>query len=257
MSLATRLTDFATRVATETKALRTLVNGNAADNSALTTTAKGNLVAAVNEVAGRIGTLESGAAGIDDTSTSPTQTWSSQKTSGEIAASSTADRSRANHTGTQSADTLTDGTTNKAFLATERTKLAGIATGATANATDAQLRDRATHTGQQAAATISDFQATVDARIGAVLDMAGAPATLDTLNELAAALGDDPNFAATMTTALGLRVRVDAAQTFTGTEQAQGRSNIAAAAAADLTALSAAVGNTESDLVATFEAGLI
>jgi hypothetical protein len=40
---------------------------------------------------------------------------------------------RANHTGTQSADTLTDGTTNKAFLATERTKLSGVATGATAN----------------------------------------------------------------------------------------------------------------------------
>lgn len=40
---------------------------------------------------------------------------------------------RANHTGTQSADTLTDGTTNKAFLATERAKLTGIATGATAN----------------------------------------------------------------------------------------------------------------------------
>lgn len=33
---------------------------------------------------------------------------------------------RSNHTGTQSADTLTDGTTNKAFLATERTKLAAI-----------------------------------------------------------------------------------------------------------------------------------
>jgi len=44
---------------------------------------------------------------------------------------------RANHTGTQSADTLTDGTINKAFLATERTKLAGIATGATANQSDA------------------------------------------------------------------------------------------------------------------------
>jgi hypothetical protein len=40
---------------------------------------------------------------------------------------------RANHTGTQSADTLTDGTTNKAFLATERTKLAGIAPGAQTN----------------------------------------------------------------------------------------------------------------------------
>ena len=32
------------------------------------------------------------------------------------------------------------------------------------------------------------------------------PATLDTLNELAAALGDDPNFAATTSTALGNRV---------------------------------------------------
>ena len=70
---------------------------------------------------------------------------------------------RANHTGTQSADTLVDGTTNKAFLATERTKLAGVATGATANATDAQLRDRSTHTGTQVAATISDFQTTVSA----------------------------------------------------------------------------------------------
>jgi len=70
---------------------------------------------------------------------------------------------RANHTGTQSADSLVDGTTSKAFLATERTKLAGVATGATANATDAQLRDRSTHTGTQVAATISDFQTTVSA----------------------------------------------------------------------------------------------
>lgn len=37
---------------------------------------------------------------------------------------------RANHTGTQSADTITDGTTNKAFTATEKTKLAGIAASA-------------------------------------------------------------------------------------------------------------------------------
>ncbi len=70
---------------------------------------------------------------------------------------------RANHTGTQSADSLVDGTTNKAFLATERTKLAGIATAATANATDAQLRDHSTHTGTQTASTISDFQTTVSA----------------------------------------------------------------------------------------------
>jgi hypothetical protein len=68
---------------------------------------------------------------------------------------------RANHTGTQSADTLTDGTTNKAFLATERTKLAGIATGATANSSDATLLARANHTGTQAASTISDFDTQV------------------------------------------------------------------------------------------------
>ncbi|MER9533033.1 hypothetical protein NKI89_24950 [Mesorhizobium sp. M0309] len=63
---------------------------------------------------------------------------------------------RANHTGNQSADTLTDGTTNKAFLATERTKLAGIATGATANSSDATLLNRANHTGTQSADTLTD-----------------------------------------------------------------------------------------------------
>lgn len=62
--------------------------------------------------------------------------------------------SRANHIGTQSADTLTDGTTNKAFLATERTKLTGIASGATANDTDANLKNRANHTGTQAQSTV-------------------------------------------------------------------------------------------------------
>jgi len=72
---------------------------------------------------------------------------------------------RANQTGTQSADTLTDGTTNKAFLATERTKLSSIATGATANDTDANLKNRANHTGTQLASTISDFNAAADARV--------------------------------------------------------------------------------------------
>lgn len=40
-----------------------------------------------------------------------------------------------------------------------------------------------------------------DGKIAALVD--SAPETLDTLNELAAALGDDPNFATTITTALG------------------------------------------------------
>lgn len=39
----------------------------------------------------------------------------------------------------------------------DKTKLDGVATGATANATDAALRARSSHTGQQLASTISDF----------------------------------------------------------------------------------------------------
>jgi hypothetical protein len=67
-----------------------------------------------------------------------------------------ADRARANHTGTQSADTVVDGTTNKVFTAANQTKLNGIATGATANDTDANLKARANHTGTQSADTITD-----------------------------------------------------------------------------------------------------
>jgi hypothetical protein len=76
---------------------------------------------------------------------------------------------------------------------------------------------------------------------------AGVPAALDTLDELAAALGDDANFAATVTTALGNRVRVDtAAQGLTLTEQANARTNISAVYSAD-------IGNPDVDLVALYE----
>lgn len=54
----------------------------------------------------------------------------------------------------------------------------------------------------------------------------GAGTTLDTLKELADALGNDPSFATTIATALGKRVRVDAAQTFTVDEQKQACANI-------------------------------
>jgi hypothetical protein len=43
----------------------------------------------------------------------------------------------------------------------QASKLAGIATSATANATDAQLRARSSHTGTQVASTISDLEAVV------------------------------------------------------------------------------------------------
>jgi hypothetical protein len=64
------------------------------------------------------------------------------------------------------------------------TKLAGIATGATANATNAELRDRATHTGTQAVGTITGL-ATV-ATSGAYGDLSGRP-TLGTAAATASA----------------------------------------------------------------------
>lgn len=53
-------------------------------------------------------------------------------------------------------DVFSDGTTNKAYTATEKTKLAGIATSATANSSDATLLNRANHTGTESADVITD-----------------------------------------------------------------------------------------------------
>ena len=71
-------------------------------------------------------------------------------------ASDAALRDRSTHTGTQSADTLTDGSTNRLYTSTEKTKLSGVATGATANDTNANLLARANHTGTQSADTVVD-----------------------------------------------------------------------------------------------------
>lgn len=75
---------------------------------------------------------------------------------------------------------------------------------------------------------------------------AGVPAALDTLDELAAALGDDASFAASTTTALGNRLRVDtAAQGLTGTQQTNGQTNLDVYGKGDL-------GNPDTDLVALY-----
>ncbi len=171
MSLASNIQDLATRVSTEAKALRTLINGNQANLSALTTTAKTSLVAAINELQGAVqAAAQSGGAAINDATTATTSVWSSSKTNSSI---------------TSAVSAL----------------------------------------------------------------VASSPTTLDTLNELAAALGNDPAFATTITNALGNRVRFDAAQTLTAAQSLQARTNMGAASAAD-------VGSTTTNFVATFEAGL-
>ncbi|WEO73089.1 tail fiber domain-containing protein [Agrobacterium vitis] len=143
------------------------------------------------------------------------------------------------------------------MVAADKVKLDGVATGATANATDAALRDRSSHTGEQAMATITGLiaalaakatPADISAAIAALVN--SSPAALDTLNELATALGNDPNFATTMSTALGNRLRVDtAAQGLNDTQKANGRTNMglgsaALSAASDFAAVNAVVPKT-------------
>lgn len=172
MSLASQVQSLATRIATECKSIRTLVNGNAANLNALTTTNKTNLVEALNELKLLIDTVagNSGAV-IDDGSISVSTTYSSSK--------------------------------------------------------------------------IEDL---VSDAITAVLN--GAPTALDTLDELANALGDDANFAATVTNSLANRVRVDAAQGLTSPQQAQARANISVYSQAE-------IGDPNTDFVATFNTGLV
>jgi hypothetical protein len=59
----------------------------------------------------------------------------------------------------------------------------------------------------------SNAESYTDTAIGNLVDTA--PSTLDTLNELAAALGDDPNFATTVAASLGNKADI-ASPTFTG-----------------------------------------
>ncbi|MBB6578950.1 hypothetical protein HNP33_003055 [Comamonas odontotermitis] len=89
-------------------------------------------------------------------------------------------RDRTTHTGAQPISSVTglqtaldskvDKVAGKAlstedYTTAEKNKLAAVAAGATANATDAQLRDRATHTGTQPISSVANLQASLDARL--------------------------------------------------------------------------------------------
>lgn len=67
--------------------------------------------------------------------------------------------------------------------AADKTKLDGVASGATANSSNATLLARANHTGTQTASTISDFSEAVDDRVASLL-VAGSNVTL-TYNDVA------------------------------------------------------------------------
>lgn len=167
MTLEARLVALAQAIGVDIKALR-LSQG---DLTALSTSAKTSLVAAVNELVTLV--AASGGAGIDDDAeTGSAVTWSVDKINSSITAARNA------------------------------------------------LKDEL---------------------------VGGAGAALDTLEELAAALDDNPSFATTIATELGNRVRFDSVQALTLAQKDQARSNIGAASASE-------VGDTDRDFVADYTA---
>ena len=151
MTLEQRLILLAQAIGADIKA-GALERGNL---SLLTTTAKANLVAAINELKTTVDSLGSGGAAIND--------------------------------GAGDGDTTVTWSADKIFDTIEAAKVA--------------VKDELTD---------------------------GAAAALDTLAELAAALNNDPGFAATIAAEIANRVRYDAAQTLTAPQQAQARTNIGA-----------------------------
>jgi len=133
-------------------------------------------------------------------------------------------------------------------------KVAAVTLAGLGGLTQAQVDARASLA--SGAVTLSGLggltQAEVDARasiaVATVVD--GAPAALDTLNEIAAALGDDANAITDLLTSVGNRLRFDAVQTLDGTQQTQGQTNLNVVSAT-------AIGDTDSNFVTTFETGLI
>ena len=238
MSLVTQVSDLATRIGTEVKAVRSETAGVTGNLASLSTTNKDNLVAAINEVLAAVG---SGGSIDADSITDATTLGKALIRAVDAAAARTA---------------IGAGTSNLALGTTAGTAKAGDYQPASTNISDSTSTGRDLLTASNAGSarttlsvySTAESDAAITAAVNALVD--AAPGTLDTLNELAAALGDDPAFATTINTALGNRVRTDtASQGLNSTQQGNARTNIGAASAAD-------VGDTSSDFVAVFESAL-
>ena len=125
--------------------------------------------------------------------------------------------------------TIPDATTSAHGLMTDDQfdKLAGIETSANNYSISSDLLDEDDMSSNSATKVASQqsIKAYVDAEVAGVVS--SAPAALDTLNELAAALGDDANFATTTSTSLGNRLRVDTnSQGLTATQQGNAITNL-------------------------------
>ena len=103
---------------------------------------------------------------------------------------------------------ITSGNVDGRDVSADGTKLDGIEAGATADQTKADIDALGINATQLNGNASSYFTGYTDTAIANLID--SAPATLDTLNELAAALGDDPNFATTVSTQIGLKLDASA-----------------------------------------------
>ena len=183
-------------------------------------------------------------------------------TKGLITTASTADRNRANHTGTQTSSTISDFSTAVASAAGSAidAKVGNLSTLTTTVKTSAVAAINELKASISSASGIDDgatsnsstwssskITSHVSGAITAVVD--GAPAAFDTLKEIADYIAGDQTATAGILTALSLRVRADAAQTFTEPQKTTARTNIGAQSAAD-------IGDTETDFVAVFETAI-
>ena len=143
----------------------------------------------------------------------------------------------------------------RSAVAASTTAKAGDYQPAAANISDATSVGRALLTAanalaQRTALTVYSTAETDSAIGNAVAALVnGAGATLDTLKELADALGGDANFATTVATALGNRLRFDAAQGLTGPQQTQGQNNLSVYSRTE-------IGDPTTDFVAVLTAAL-
>lgn len=217
MSLATNLQSAFTRVGTEFKAIRTLIGGSGTANiSGLATTDKSSLVAAINEV--QAGGGGGGATSLDGLS--------------DVVITTPANDHIIRHNGTNfvnvagstiyqpidadltSIAALTTTAYGRAFLAlVNQAGLMGLLSSASETAQGivelATVAEATTGTDSTRAVTAAGVAA-VRASLKTEILGAGVPAALDTLDELAAALGDDANFAASVTTNLAGKQPLDA-----------------------------------------------
>jgi hypothetical protein len=330
MSLSTNVGNLATAVATNAKAMKVLINGNALDLSALTTVSKANLVAAINEIAASVA---GAGASIVDAAPSTTSVWSSSKTNTSITAAVAGvlnaapaaldtlnELAVALGNDPNFATTIATSIGSKAPLASPA--FTGTPTGITKvhvglanvdNTTDllkplstaagvesAAAKARANHTGTQVAATVSDFSAASDARIAAQKGLPSGLASLDAGTKLpvaqiptgatgtTVALGNDARFTDARTPSNDAALaHLAGAETISGVKNftaqptgivkasvglanvdnttdalkpistAQALVNTAQATANGSFALGSEMGNTATDFVAAFNAGLV